>query len=115
MLTTRPTQSVEPGEVVLQLALVRSWCWTHKERSHLKLVNGLVQIAIGAINSQIVNGHNGCIDGIVVDAYVSEAQFVQYAWTDKMGFSHAEKTIMDRQVEREIEVSGKNAAAQGSG
>src|SRR6266849_5651208 len=104
MLAGRVAARVQERQVVLQLALVSSGRGAEIKRGKGKFINCLVEVAVGPVNPQIIDSHNGLVNGFVVDADVAYARLVHQARTEDVSLGHAQKTVMHRQIQGKVHV-----------
>ena len=106
---------IQECQVVLQLALVGSWCGAEIERREGKLVNRLIQVAVGPVNSQVVYSHNWFVNRTVVDSDVANPRFVHQSRTEYVSLRHAEKSVMHREIQWEVHIPDIESATKSGG
>ena len=114
MRAFNPAYCIHEVVIVLDLELIGGRRGAHLETGQRKFVNGFGYIAHRAIDAQIVRCDGRDVDEAIVNAHQSEAEIIHQRRGKKMCLVDAEKTVVQRDVIGEIQVSSTDATGQGS-
>src|SRR6516164_7452834 len=112
MLARRVADGIQKRVVVLQLTLVSTRSRPKLERRESEFVDGFVQVAVRPVDPQVVDCHDGRIDGLVIDVHITESEFIYQTRVEDVSLGDAEEAVTDGQVERKVEIRLTDGAAE---